>query len=87
MVHLILYQSKLENEQLSDNSILDEILTFIIAGSETTSFLLCMSILNIFKHKEVENKVRQEIQEFIKEEKNFNFDNLKKMKYMEWVQL
>ena len=46
-----------------------------------------MYVISIFDSKEVEQKVRDEIKKFIKNEEDFNFENLKQMKYLDWVQL
>ena len=46
-----------------------------------------MMVLSIFEYKEIERKVREEIKTFIKSDEDFNTENLKKMKYLDWVQM
>jgi len=62
------------------------VLNFILAGSETTANMFTLYLLTVFRHPEVEVRIREEIKEFIKSSEDFTFDVLKKMKYMDWVQ-
>lgn len=67
-------------------TLIDEFNIFYIAGTDTTSHMLTMLIYYLIQNPSCLEKVREEINQFIKSEEDFNFDNLKKMKYIEYVQ-
>jgi cytochrome P450/NADPH-cytochrome P450 reductase len=50
---------------LSDSSITDNLITFLIAGHETTSGLLSFVFYNLIKHPEAYRKAQQEVDEVI----------------------
>lgn len=52
-------------ERLTDDNITDQLITFLIAGHETTSGLLCFSFYNLLKHPEAYRKVQQEVDEVV----------------------
>ena len=55
-----------------------------MVGTDTTSHYLQMMIFYISKHPDVEQKVRNEIVEHMKDQ-DFSVSNLKKFKYIEAV--
>lgn len=55
-----------------------------MVGTDTTSHYLQMMIFYISKHPNVEHKIRNEIEEHMKE-KDFSVSNLKNFKYIEAV--
>lgn len=52
-------------QKLSDNSIVDNLITFLIAGHETTSGLLSFAFYNLLKHPEAYRKAQQEVDDVI----------------------
>ncbi len=48
-------------EKLSDDAIIDNLITFLIAGHETTSGLLSFAFYNLIKHPESYRKAQQEV--------------------------
>lgn len=62
-------------------------MTFIIAGSDTTSTLFSMMLLLISAHPGVEKKLRAEIKSNFKTKEDFNYENLKKIQLIDWIQL
>ena len=69
----------------TDEDIFDEFSTFLIAGVDKTSNYLVMMIYLIVQHPEVEEKVRAEIEEHMKED-DYSYENLKKMTYIDCVE-
>ena len=65
--------------------ILGEFTNFFIAGVDTTSNFLVMMIYLIAQHPEVEEKVRKEIAEYMKED-DYSYDNLKNFTYIDCVE-
>ena len=53
------------NEKLTDSSITDQLITFLIAGHETTSGLLSFAFYNLLKAPTTYYKVQQEVDEVI----------------------
>lgn len=52
-------------QKLSDSSILDNLLTFLVAGHETTSGLLSFAFYLLIKHPEAYRKARAEVDEVV----------------------
>ncbi|KAK7438608.1 hypothetical protein VKT23_017942 [Stygiomarasmius scandens] len=52
-------------DALADESIIDNLLTFLIAGHETTSGTMSFTIYYLLKHPEVMEKLRNEVDEII----------------------
>jgi cytochrome P450/NADPH-cytochrome P450 reductase len=48
-------------EGLSDENITAQLITFLVAGHETTSGMLSFAMGHIIKHPEVYSKIRQEV--------------------------
>ncbi|CAG9762960.1 unnamed protein product [Ceutorhynchus assimilis] len=71
-------------KQLSNDDITSQALIFFIAGFDTISTALCFGAYELATNKEVQDKLRQEIN---KEHKNGNltYDGLLKMKYLDMV--
>ncbi|PPQ73604.1 hypothetical protein CVT24_008062 [Panaeolus cyanescens] len=53
-----------EDQRLSDNDVLSQIPTFIIAGHETTSVGTCWALYALSRNKRVQNKLRKELLAF-----------------------
>ena len=64
---------------------MDEIKTFTVAGSDTTSNFLTTMILYIFEKPEVLRKLTQEIDSVIGSDKDITVENFKKMSYLDCV--
>ncbi|RYP45572.1 hypothetical protein DL768_008121 [Monosporascus sp. mg162] len=54
-------------QQMSDESIIDNLITFLIAGHETTSGMLSYAVYQLMKHPEEYKKVQQEVDNVIGE--------------------
>ena len=69
----------------TNEDIFDEFATFLFAGTDTTSNYLTMMIYLVYQHPEVEKKVREEIDQYMKVD-DFSYENLKKMTYIDCVE-
>ncbi|KAI1486271.1 bifunctional P-450:NADPH-P450 reductase [Biscogniauxia mediterranea] len=58
-------RDSLTGQQMSDESIIDNLITFLIAGHETTSGTLSYAMHELLKHPEAYRKVQQEVDEVI----------------------
>ena len=61
---------------------IDEIITFIFAGSDTTSNMINFAIRAIYEHPEVLEKAKKEIESVIQSNEDITQENLKKMTYL-----
>ena len=61
-------QNREQKKVYDEESIFDEFNTFFMAGVDTTSNYLAMAIYLLAQNPKVEQKVREEIQEHMKEE-------------------
>jgi cytochrome P450/NADPH-cytochrome P450 reductase len=52
-------------EKLSDDNITNQLITFLIAGHETTSGTLSFAMYHLLKHPEAYNKVQKEVDEVV----------------------
>ena len=64
-----------------EEEIFEEFNAFFVAGTDTTSNFTQMMIYEIARHPEIEAKVREEINTYMKEE-NYEYENLKNFKYI-----
>lgn len=71
-------------EKLSDENITNQLITFLIAGHETTSGLLSFAFYQLLKHPETYQKVQQEVDEVIGEGP-IKVDHLTKLPYISGV--
>lgn len=46
-----------------------------------------MMIVYIYQNKAVESQLRQQISENFRKEGDFNYENLKKLELLDWIQL
>ena len=84
LIHLMYLNAK--EEKMTEKIILEELLNFINAGSDTTSNMMLFVLLRIFDHPEVYTKLMEEINKYVKDGSYFTFDNIKKLKYLDWIQ-
>ncbi|KAI0599856.1 bifunctional P-450:NADPH-P450 reductase [Biscogniauxia sp. FL1348] len=58
-------RDSLTDQKMSDDSIIDNLITFLVAGHETTSGMLSYAMHQLLKHPEAYRKVQQEVDEII----------------------
>ncbi|KAL1848448.1 hypothetical protein Plec18170_008046 [Paecilomyces lecythidis] len=71
----------LTGDGLSDESIIDNILTFLVAGHETTSGLLSFAMYYLMKTPDIMAKATQEIDEVVGDQE-LTVEHLSKLKYI-----
>tara|TARA_B100000609_G_scaffold122520_1_gene97541 strand:+ start:10252 stop:13470 length:3219 start_codon:yes stop_codon:yes gene_type:complete len=73
-------------ETLSDENIRYQIVTFLIAGHETTSSLLAFALYFLMRHPEVIEKARKEVDSILLEPGQLpTFEETKNMRYLEQI--
>ncbi|KAH8722787.1 cytochrome P450 [Phaeosphaeriaceae sp. PMI808] len=71
-------------ERMNDDSIIDNIITFLVAGHETTSGLLSFVFYFMLKHPSVLEKARQEVDDVVGSEQ-INVNHLSQLPYINAV--
>nr|WCC58053.1 cytochrome P450 [Pharsalia antennata] len=56
---------------------------YFAAGVETTSQTISYALYELCIHQEIQNKLREEILDYLKENQEITYDNLKELKYLE----
>jgi len=80
---LLIERSK-EDNMISDGALMAECLTFIVAGSETSSNTLSFSLYCLALFPEIQEKLYNEIKNAIGEGKELSVDNISNIEYLEW---
>lgn len=70
--------------KMTEESILDNLITFLIAGHETTSGMLSFALYHLMKHPEMYHKAQQEIDEVCGKTR-IKFEHLSKLSYISAV--
>ncbi|MFV2059927.1 MAG: cytochrome P450 [Gammaproteobacteria bacterium] len=78
-------RDKETGEAMSDKELLDELMTLIVAGHETSAITLNWTWYFISLHPEVEHKVHQEVDASVNVGKFPEFDELDKLPYIKQV--
>ncbi|XP_063687097.1 cholesterol 24-hydroxylase-like [Bolinopsis microptera] len=73
------------SDQLTLEDLVDEYLTFIGAGMETTAITMAITLFYLSVYPEVYKKVQQEIDEVFEDTDDLSFDDLNKMVFLEMV--
>jgi cytochrome P450/NADPH-cytochrome P450 reductase len=71
-------------KHMSDDSIMDNLITFLIAGHETTSGLLSFAMYQLMKHPEAYRKAQQEVDSVVGKGQ-IKVQHLSKLPYMNGV--
>ncbi|KII84093.1 hypothetical protein PLICRDRAFT_179774 [Plicaturopsis crispa FD-325 SS-3] len=69
-------------EELTDETIISNINTFIIAGQQTTADALNFTLLELAQHPEAQQKLRSEL---LASESNLDYDSVQEMPYLDAV--
>ncbi|KAJ5697807.1 n-alkane-inducible cytochrome P450 [Penicillium malachiteum] len=79
--YVFLYE--LANQVQDEDIIIDQLLSMLIAGRDTTAILLSMTFITLSRREDVWNKLRAEV--LALEGRKPSFEDLKSMKYLTWV--
>ncbi|KAF8782456.1 Cytochrome P450 4c3 like protein [Argiope bruennichi] len=83
----LLLEHHIKTKDLTEEDIREEVDTFAFEGHDTTSMGICWALYLIGLHKDVQEKVREELNQIFGDdtERDVNTDNLKDMKYLDCV--
>ncbi|XP_015187259.1 PREDICTED: cytochrome P450 4C1-like [Polistes dominula] len=82
MLDLLIAESW-KNNRIDDEGIREEVDTFIFEGHDTTASALCFALCLFAKHKDVQEKIRHEINTFMEEDDKFTMSSIHKLTYLE----
>ena len=57
-----------------------------MAGTDTTAHLMLLIVYYLALNPQIEQKLREQVAEVIKEDKDITVDNLKKLTYIDYLQ-
>nr|QEV83801.1 cytochrome P450 [Brachionus rotundiformis] len=83
LITLMVKNSKTSSIDIED--LVDDFLTFFVAGQETTSNMLAFAILELGQNIPVLNKLKEEVDSTIGSKNHIDYDDLSKLKYLESV--
>lgn len=75
-----LLQVMMESEQLSDRAIRDQIITFLIAGHETTGNLMAFALFYLAQNPELVKALRSERAELCKDGASLSYDDVTRLR-------
>ncbi|XP_025160850.1 cytochrome P450 4C1 isoform X2 [Harpegnathos saltator] len=82
MLDILLAESR--NGNLTDSDIREEIDTFVFEGHDTVATSLCFSLLLLAEHKDIQDRVRKEINEVMQENnRKLTMNALQNLPYLE----
>ncbi|RNA02228.1 cholesterol 24-hydroxylase-like, partial [Brachionus plicatilis] len=77
-----LARDRLKTDNIDIEDLVDDFLTFFVAGQETTSNMLAFSILELGQNPKVLKKLKDEVDLVIGYKQHINSDDLNKLKYL-----
>ncbi|XP_026547342.1 cholesterol 24-hydroxylase-like, partial [Notechis scutatus] len=72
-------------EGSDDENMVDNFVTFFVAGHETTANLLSFTIMELARHPEIVTKLQAEVDEVIGVKRDVAYEDLRKLKYLSQV--
>ena len=78
-------QEKGNENAFSDEEIIDQFITFFMAGTDTTGHLATIATYNLYEHPQYLAKTEQEVNEFYKTQPIVTMENLNKMNFLDLV--
>ncbi|XP_064622851.1 cholesterol 24-hydroxylase-like [Lineus longissimus] len=66
-------------------ALLDDFVTFFIAGQETTAITLSFTVMELGRHPDVLERLREEVQEQIGDKEVITYEDVSKLEYMNMV--
>ncbi|XP_071499364.1 cholesterol 24-hydroxylase-like [Diadema antillarum] len=82
LTHILNASDNLSNQGFGMEEMIDEFLTFFIAGQETTGSLLSFTIQQLCRYPDVYEKVKQELDEKLGDKKFVSYEDIMKLEYL-----
>ncbi|XP_043930500.1 cholesterol 24-hydroxylase-like [Protopterus annectens] len=72
-------------ENIDEEAMLDNFITFFVAGQETTANQLSFTVMELTRHPEILKRLQEEVDEVVGLKKNIEHEDLNKLQYMSQV--
>ncbi|XP_072748639.1 cytochrome P450 9e2-like [Anoplolepis gracilipes] len=86
MIHLLMQaRDKNSSNKMTLEDIVSQAFIFFFAGFETSSTLMCFVAHELALNRDIQDRLREEVQQHLTEENEFSYESLSKMTYMDMV--
>ncbi|KXJ29176.1 Cholesterol 24-hydroxylase [Exaiptasia diaphana] len=82
LTHLVSLKESNENDDYNMESMVDDFVTFFVAGQETTSNQLAFTLFEILDHPDINNKVIEEVEHILGDRKFVAYEDIGKLEYL-----
>ncbi|KAI4473424.1 hypothetical protein M0804_015360 [Polistes exclamans] len=79
----LLIAASWRDNQIDEEGIREEVDTFMFEGHDTTASALCFALSLFAKHKDVQEKIRDEFRTILQEDTNLSISSCQKLSYLE----
>ncbi|XP_067952041.1 cholesterol 24-hydroxylase-like [Watersipora subatra] len=77
--------SQIEGSGLNKENIIDDFINFFIAGHETTANTLSFTLLELGRHPNILQRLREELSVVVGDEEYLTYDHIHRLRYMDMV--
>lgn len=77
--------NKVDNIELTDSLLASQAFVFFVAGFETSSSTMGFALYELAQNQYIQDKLREEIRQYIENGKMFTYDQVKQMTYLDAV--
>ena len=81
LTSLLIWKDEETGDKMDDEQVRDEVMTFMVAGHETTAITLSWCLLEAARHPEMQQKIRDEFNFIMKPGTSLSFEDLEKLTY------
>ncbi|XP_072748313.1 cytochrome P450 9e2-like [Anoplolepis gracilipes] len=86
MIQLLMQaRDKNGSDKMTLEDIVSQAFIFFLAGFETSSTLMCFIVHELALNRDIQDRLREEVQQHLTEENELSYESLSKMTYMEMV--
>ncbi|CAL1686478.1 unnamed protein product [Lasius platythorax] len=88
MIHLLMQAQDKDgpsNHKMTLDDIVSQAFVFFLAGFETSSILMCFVAHELAVNPDIQNRLREEVQQYLAEGNEISYESLSKMTYMDMV--
>ncbi|XP_072746940.1 cytochrome P450 9e2-like [Anoplolepis gracilipes] len=85
MIHLLMQAQDKNGSNITLEDIVSQAFIFFLAGFETSSTLMCFVVHELAVNQDIQDRLREEVQQHLNEENEVSYESLSKMTYMDMV--
>ncbi|KAF5277758.1 hypothetical protein FQR65_LT03738 [Abscondita terminalis] len=84
-VDLLISLKEMNNDEIDEAVVLSQAITFLVAGQDTTNLITSFAVYELCKNVEVQDKLRNEINDTLREQEDISYELINNMKYLDMV--